>query len=66
MFTPTRASQTSKVDTNEVITKVLLAKQLARDDYTVLEELRSLKKQLKKELFSGFLLASLAQADAGN
>ena len=61
MFAPAKAASNDHAeDENTVVTKVREATMLSRDDYTVLEELRQLKKQLKKELFSGYLLASLA------
>ena len=44
------------------VTKVRKAEAVSRDDWTVPQELRKMKKQLKEELFSGYLLQSLAAA----
>ena len=52
-----RVSQSSSF-----VTKVRRAEAVSRDDWTVPKELRQMKKQLKEELFSDYLLQSLAAA----
>ena len=47
-------------DIHTQVSKVQRATFLSRNDYTVFEEMRELKNQIKKELFTGQLLSTLA------